>query len=312
MAPTVSLLVPVYNREDLLRPCLVSALAQTFSDLEVVVVDGASTDGTWEVCREFATGDRRVRIVQESTNAGPVRGWARCLDEASGRFATFLWSDDVLDARFVERTIPYLEDDAVAFAYTAAEVGSDPGSGRIRYSLPPTRVMPSEEFILGSLRTRGRFPVSPACALVRLEDLRRNLVMELPEPRVDLSDTGAGADVLLLLQTAALRPKVAHIAEPLAFFRAHAGSISTDGRAGRVALQYALAKSWFARTHGRADLVPTVLAWHWLGELRARRKWLAPRAAVRQYHGLTTAGSLVRASFGVVASAARLSRGSSP
>lgn len=312
MPPTVSLLVPVYNREDLLRPCLDSALAQTYSDLEVVVVDGASTDKTWDVCREYAATDPRVRIIRESTNSGPVRGWARCLDEASGRFATFLWSDDLLDAHFVERTIPYLGDDAVAFAYTAAEVGPIPGSGRVRYALPPSRVMPSDEFIVGSLRTRGRFPVSPACALVRIEDLRTNLVMELPEPRLDLSDTGAGADVLLLLQTAATRPKVAHIAEPLAFFRAHAGSISTEGRAGRVALQYALAKSWFARTHGWADVIPTILAWHWLGELRARHRLLTPQAAVRQYRGLTTPGSLVRASFGVVVSAARPGRAASP
>ena len=62
----------------LLADCLKSALAQTCGDLEVVVVDNASTDGTWEVCREFAPVDSRVRIFRNPENIGPVRNWQRC------------------------------------------------------------------------------------------------------------------------------------------------------------------------------------------------------------------------------------------
>src|SRR6266508_5714193 len=84
MKPSVSLLVPVFNRADLIGPCLDSALAQTMGDLEVVVVDGASTDGTWEVCLRYAEADPRVRVIRESRNSGPVRGWWRCVEEAKG------------------------------------------------------------------------------------------------------------------------------------------------------------------------------------------------------------------------------------
>ena len=56
-SPLVSILIPVYNRQDLLPVCIESALAQTITDLEVVIVDNASTDKTWEVCQKFARQD---------------------------------------------------------------------------------------------------------------------------------------------------------------------------------------------------------------------------------------------------------------
>jgi glycosyltransferase involved in cell wall biosynthesis len=295
--PAVSVLVPVYNRAELLRPCIESALAQTFGDIEVVVVDGASTDGTWDVCREYAAADPRVRAIREETNSGPVRGWARSLEAAAGRYATFLWSDDVLLPSFLERTVPFLDDEEMAFAYTAAEIGANPGSGVVRYCLPSTRIIESERFVVGALSTRRRFPVSPACALFRLADLRQDIAMELPlSPIVDLSATGAGTDLLFYLRSAARRPLVAHVAEPLAFFRAHPGSISSQGRSGAVALQYALTRSWFAREYGRSDLIPTILAWHWLGQMRAEGRPVSAASAVRRYHGLTDTTTLMVAS----------------
>jgi glycosyltransferase involved in cell wall biosynthesis len=277
-------------------------------DLEVVVVDGASTDGTWDVCLEYAAADPRVRVIREATNAGPVRGWWRCLAEARGTYATFLWSDDLLMPPFLERTLPFLADDDVAFAYTAAEIGESPGSGTVRYALPTTRVIRSDAFVVGSLTTRRRFPVSPACALFRLDDLRRNFVMELgTTPRLDLSATGAGVDLMLFLLAASHRPLVAHIREPLAFFRAHTGSISTGGRGGQVALEYALTKSWFAREYGWPELIPTILAWHWLGQMRAWRRPVSPGAAVKQYRGFVSGTELLVAGTRLVATLAAAS-----
>lgn len=302
MNPTVSLLVPVFNRVDLLGPCLDSALAQTMTDLEVVVVDGASTDGTWDVCLEYAKRDPRVRVFREHENRGPVRGWFECIQHARGSLATFLWSDDLIAPTFLERTLPHLDTDDTAFAYTAAEIGRVPGTGRIAYALGSSRMMPSEEFLHGALATRGRFPLSPACGLFRLDDLRRNFVMELPTtPAFDLTSTGAGTDVLQFLLAASQRPQVAHIAEPLAFFRAHGGSISVDGHGGQVSRSYAMSKAWFAREHGYPELIPRILAWHWLGDMRDARQVISPWAAVRLLPAQTTPLRLLGAAVQVMA-----------
>lgn len=295
MNPTVSLLIPVFNRADLLGQAIDSALAQTFDDLEVVVVDGASTDRSWEVCLRYAEADRRVRIFRDPVNTGPVRGWIRCVAEARGKYGTFLWSDDVLMPTFVERTTHYLGDDRVAFSYTAARIGLSPESGRLAYRHDMS-LIPSEDFIRDNLRTRGRYPLSPACAMFRLDDIRRDLLLELPtDPPFDLSSTGAGSDVLLYLLAAARRPSVCHIPLPLAFFRAHPGSITVDGRGGQVALSYATAKVWFAQTHGMTSLVPRILAWHWLDQMRSKRRPVMPLRAVAGTPATSTAQLLVAA-----------------
>lgn len=293
--PSVSLLVPVYNREDLLGPCLDSALAQTMPDLEVVVVDGASTDGTWAVCLRYAAADPRVRIFRDATNTGPVRGWWRCVTEARGRFATFLWSDDLIGPRFLEKTLPSLANAEVGFVFAAAEIGSAPGTGTVCYS-QPSRVLMSGEFIEGSLGGAAKYPVSPACGLFRIEDIRESFRAELPtDPATDLTTTGAGTDVLLFLLTALRYPRVACLAEPLAFFRAHPGSITVDGRAGEVELSYARTKNWFASTYGYGHLTRPALAKQWFRDMRAKRRWIRPAAMAARYRHPVSAGELLKA-----------------
>jgi glycosyltransferase involved in cell wall biosynthesis len=288
----VSLLVPVFNRSDLLVPCLDSALAQTMGDFEVVVVDGASTDDTWEVCLRYAAADPRVRVFRDAVNTGPVRGWWRCVEEARGTYATFLWSDDVLKATFLENTVPVLENNDVAFVFTAAEIGAMPGAGKIHYA-QPTRLMPSEDFISGSLLANDKYPVSPACALFRLADIRQSFRMTLPtEPETDLTATGAGVDLLLFLLTAVQYPRVANLSEALAFFRSHSDSITVQGRGGQVALGYALTKSWFARMNGRRHRARIILAQQWLNEMRAGGRLVNPLVAATRYRHIVGAGEL--------------------
>lgn len=300
LGPGVSLLVPVFNRSDLLASCLNSVLAQTTDDWEVVVVDGGSTDDTWGVCQRYAEMDPRIRAFRDQVNTGPVRGWWRCLDEARGTLATFLWSDDLLLPTFLERTVPFLADDDLAFVFTAAEVGPQPGMGRISYAEPEQEIA-STDFIVASITEPGRYPASPACALFRLEDIRRSFVFELPTGEgFDLTDTGAGTDRLIYLLTALRYPRIANIGEPLAFFRAHAGSISVDGRGGRVSLGYAMAESWFALAIGRPDLAQVRLARHWLSQMRAVRRIIRPAVAVATYENLISSRELVRAAASLI------------
>lgn len=283
MNPTVSLLVPVFNRADLLVPCLDSALAQTMVDFEVVVVDGASTDGTWDVCLRYAAVDDRVRVFRDPVNTGPVRGWWRCIQEARGAFGTFLWSDDMLQPTFLAKTLPILADADIGLVFTAAEIGPEPGDGSIHYS-HESRIMSSREFIEACLAGTEDYPVSPACALFRMTDIRASFVMELPtKPATDLSTTGAGTDLLLFLLTALRYPLIANLSEPLAFFRAHSGSLTIDGRGGLVTVSYAATKRWFARQNGFRDPFPGILARQWLGDMRASRRFMSPSVVFDKY-----------------------------
>jgi len=251
-APLVSIMVPVYNRRELLADCLKSALAQTFRDLEVVVVDNASTDGTWDVCREFAHADSRVRIFRNPENIGPVRNWQRCFREAQGRYGKLLFSDDVMSSHYLEKTLPFLRDPHVAFVFTMAMIGPEPRASRLAYRFDTvTGRFPRHQYIRRAL-VGARVPVSPGAALFRVSDLRGSLRLSIPSPSIaDFEQHGAGIDLLLYLMTAARYEEIAYVAEPLVFFRTHEGSITHSGDL-RLADAYHQARIWFAaHTQGR-------------------------------------------------------------
>ncbi|MBQ6903574.1 MAG: glycosyltransferase family 2 protein, partial [Lachnospiraceae bacterium] len=65
MNPQVSIIVPIYNVEPYLRQCLDSILNQTFSGLEVILVDDGSTDACGAICDEYAAADARVRVIHK-------------------------------------------------------------------------------------------------------------------------------------------------------------------------------------------------------------------------------------------------------
>ncbi len=272
----MSIMVPVFNRRPLLGDCLKSALAQTCRDLEVVVVDNASTDGTWEVCREFAGIDSRVRIFRNSENIGPVRNWQRCFREAQGRYGKLLFSDDVLSSYFLEKTLPLMRDPHVAFVFTMALIGTEPRASQLAYRFEKeSGRFPRSHYIRRAL-VGARVPVSPGAALFRVSDLRGSLQLNVPSPTLsDFEQHGAGVDLLLYLMTAARYEEVAYVAQPLVFFRAHPGSLTHSGDS-RLPDAYHQARIWFAaHTQGRWTLASTLAA-AWLRTMKQRRRILSP------------------------------------
>lgn len=273
--PLVSILIPVYNRATLLGECIDSALGQTIKQIEVVVVDNCSDDGTWDVCQRYAEQDARVRVYRNSSNLGPVRNWRRCVELARGPFAKVLFSDDLMLPQYLAKTLPFLDDPDVGFVFTAARVGDDPARlGAAYWTLPQhPPVWSSEEYIRGALVDRGRLlPVSPGGALFRLADLRECIKLGVPSPTVrDFETTGAGVDYLTYLLIADRYLKVAHVAEALVFFRSHAGCL-TYADAQLNSACYDQAVVWFAQYKRSEKELELALYDIWVREtLRARR-----------------------------------------
>lgn len=92
--PEISVLIPAFNCEKYVARCLDSVLGQSFSDIEVIVVDDGSTDGTLGIINENAARDRRLKVVVHQENSGVL--WARktLIESASGTFLMFVDSDD--------------------------------------------------------------------------------------------------------------------------------------------------------------------------------------------------------------------------
>lgn len=251
----VSILVPVYNRKDIIIETLNSALSQTYENIEIVVVDNCSVDGTWELVSELALTDNRLKIFRNDTNLGPVRNWLRCLQEAKGTYGKILWSDDLIAPNFLEATLPFLDDEDVGFVFTATRVfSSDLSRGKLHHSIGASGVYSTEKFIAGDLKGAG-YPVSPGCALFRLQDVRENLLLQIQNPvGSDFSMHAIGNDLLLFLLVSNKYPKFAFVSEVLSFFRAHEGSISIASKKCKLPLHYNLARAYFVE-FVRPDLI---------------------------------------------------------
>ena len=97
----VSIIVPVYNREKLIGRCLKSICNQTYTNIEIIVVDDGSTDESYSVCNKLASIDKRIVLITKS-NSGVSATRNVGLKAASGDYLTFVDSDDYVDIKYVE------------------------------------------------------------------------------------------------------------------------------------------------------------------------------------------------------------------
>lgn len=249
----VSILIPVYNREYLIGQTLNSAINQTYDNIEIIVVDNASTDNTWEVIQRYKKQDKRIKAFRNNTNIGPVKNWCKCIDHATGKYAKILWSDDLISPDFIEKTVPWIEDKNVGFVFTGTEIFSN-DKKTDTYFIGKSGVYNSEKYINGILSERN-YPVSPGCALFRLVDLKKNLMIDIPNNvDSDFAMHAIGNDLLIFLLTANQYNKFAFVNKKLSFFRVHEGSISVQSNDGKLSLYYLLAKAHFVENY-RRDLI---------------------------------------------------------
>ncbi len=102
--PTVSVIIPVYNTEKYLADCVRSVQAQTYENLEILLVDDGSTDGSRRLCEELEKGDERIRLlVQDHKGVSAARN--RGLDAHTGEYVFFMDSDDLIHPALIEQYV---------------------------------------------------------------------------------------------------------------------------------------------------------------------------------------------------------------
>ena len=97
----VSIIIPVYNVEKYLRRCLDSVIVQTYTDLEIILVNDGSKDNSLSICEEYRDNDNRIQII-DKPNGGLSSARNVGLNVASGQYISFVDSDDYIDNRMIE------------------------------------------------------------------------------------------------------------------------------------------------------------------------------------------------------------------
>ena len=111
----ISVVMPIYNAYDYLRPAIDSVLNQTLTDIELICVDDGSTDNSLSILKEYQQQDDRVRILSEN-NAGPSLARNKGLSRARGKYVIFLDADDFFDYNLLETLYNLAEEQSLDIA----------------------------------------------------------------------------------------------------------------------------------------------------------------------------------------------------
>ncbi|MBD3942552.1 glycosyltransferase [Microbacterium sp. NEAU-LLC] len=155
-APLVSIVLPVFNDESTVSAAIESALAQTLSEIEVICVDDASTDGTAAVIESFAARDSRVRLVRQDRNLTAFQSRRVGILAASAEYVLFLDGDDELAADAARRaleTATAARADLVGFGVTVVDRHGKTGGSY------EGRLQPLHQALEGTDVLAGLFPV---------------------------------------------------------------------------------------------------------------------------------------------------------
>jgi glycosyltransferase involved in cell wall biosynthesis len=172
--PLVSIGLPVRNGERFLAQALDSLLGQTLQDFELIISDNASTDGTADICLNYAARDARIRYFRQPSNIGGPRNWNFVALEARGRYFKWASADDFCDPRMLEKCVAVLSaDPSVVLCYgRACIVDEETGEHRpFAHDISAVDPRPSERFktVFRSLMLTG----NPQQGVIRLDVLRR-------------------------------------------------------------------------------------------------------------------------------------------
>jgi len=159
--PMVSVCVPTYNHAQVVGDALRSAMAQSYENLEILVVDNRSEDETGRVVANIAAGDTRVRYVRHAENLGMARNFSACISLAQGEFVQILCADDILEPGCATALADALRSNPEAALAACGRILTDE-------NLKPVRVV----------RARKRREVMPGQALLRECFVYSNLIGE--------------------------------------------------------------------------------------------------------------------------------------
>ena len=162
--PSVSIVVPLYNKATSVEATLSSVLSQSMSDVEVIVVDDGSTDTGPQIVATFT--DKRLRLFQQQ-NAGVSAARNAGVHASRADWIAFIDADDVWDSNHLEILLRASRCDGVIVAFSNVRLQRRPERPAIRRSIPAQKIDDYFAFALSS----GGYPISSSSVLVRRDRL---------------------------------------------------------------------------------------------------------------------------------------------
>ena len=215
----VSVIIPVYNAYDYLRPAIDSILDQTLTELEVICIDDGSTDNSLEILKEYQERDPRVRIVTE-TNAGPGIARNNGIKRARGEYLAFLDADDFYEPTFLEELYTVAVRDSLDIAIARYDFYNNE-SGNFE---PAPHADHSEVFSPDAVTARSDEPDVILASTVSApwnKLFRKSFVLDMG--LTFLTNVKIYEDVYFVVTALAMAGRIGKVHKPLMHHRIHSG-----------------------------------------------------------------------------------------
>ena len=211
MSERISIVMPVFNAAAWLKQTVASVQEQTYENWELIAVDDCSPDESFRMLERMAQKDARIRPIRREENGGAARTRNTGMDAARGQYLAFLDSDDLWDAKKLEKELAFLKERQAAFAFTAYEFGDENGIGNGKIVRVPRT--------LSYRAALSRTVIFTTTVMFDLERIDRNLILM---PDVKSEDTATWWQILRAGYTA-------HgLNENLAVYRRPKNSLSSN------------------------------------------------------------------------------------
>ena len=148
MEPLISVIVPVYKVEQYLDECVQSIRNQTYTNLEIILVDDGSPDRCPEMCDEYARQDSRIKVIHKP-NGGLSSARNAGLDIATGEYVGFVDSDDIVKPNMYETLLSAFEDEKTIFAVKCQYIRlkNDNLVPQDMWQISETRIIPPKDYL---------------------------------------------------------------------------------------------------------------------------------------------------------------------
>ena len=175
--PKVSVIIPVYNTEKYVRQAVESICRQTLKDLEIIIVNDGSTDGSMTILEELAAQDERIKLFsQENQGQSIARNFA--LQKVGGKYLYFMDSDDYLENEALELCFEKAESNNLDFVLFDAEILNPQDTTAIDITYQRTQIMDEESIYTGNellnlFIRKYIFTPSPCLSFINIAFLRQ-------------------------------------------------------------------------------------------------------------------------------------------
>ena len=223
----ISTVIPTFNRELYLKKAIESCLDQTINH-EIIVCNHGGSDGTDEMVKQF---HGKIKYIKKKIDNGPHYCWLDGVMEARGEFINLLYDDDWIEPNYIEECMKHFDDPKVGFVFTPANLYDDKHQkvesihhNDYLFKDGIYKVSKYETNLLSGL-------ISPTALIMRKKDMIDSLYNgKLPLAKYTYK--GVGPDRFMILLCMLRYSSYGFVNKPLAYYRQHATSITTDSYLG--------------------------------------------------------------------------------